>query len=109
MGSELLVSINASPFSKGKMGQRCAIVSSCEGCKAAVVFVNLVGGNDGLFSTGPAAGANGESFSGAPFEEFIGTVDLDCGVAHDCLPGDNIETIHSRSCLVSATRRERTV
>src|SRR5256886_12708984 len=32
-------------------------------------------------------------------EEFVGTVDLDCGVAHDyCLPGDDIETI--RSALV---------
>ncbi|HYJ45476.1 MAG TPA: NAD(+) synthase, partial [Pyrinomonadaceae bacterium] len=30
-----------------------------------------------------------------PFEEFIATVDLDCGVAHDyCLPGDDIETVH---------------
>ncbi len=33
-----------------------------------------------------------------PFEEFIGTVDLDCDVADErCLPGDDIETIHERA------------
>ena len=35
-----------------------------------------------------------------PFEEFIGTVDLDCGVRDErCLPGDDIETIHSALVL----------
>ncbi|HEX8920333.1 MAG TPA: nitrilase-related carbon-nitrogen hydrolase, partial [Pyrinomonadaceae bacterium] len=49
MGASVLVSINASPFNKGKMGQRCSMVS--HRAKAAglpIVFVNLVGGNDGI-------------------------------------------------------------
>jgi NAD+ synthase (glutamine-hydrolysing) len=99
MGASLLVSINASPFNKGKMGQRCSMVS--HRAKAAglpIVFVNLVGGNDGIIFDGASivADCRGEIILQAPpFEEFFGTVDLDCGVAHDyCLPGDDIETIH---------------
>ena len=46
MGANLLVSLNASPFNKGKMGRRCEMVS--HRAKAAglpIVFVNLVGGS----------------------------------------------------------------
>ncbi|HYG82638.1 MAG TPA: NAD(+) synthase, partial [Pyrinomonadaceae bacterium] len=99
MGASVLVSINASPFNKGKMGQRCAMVS--HRAKAAglpIVFVNLVGGNDGIIFDGASivADCRGEIILQAPpFEEFFATVDLDCGVAHDyCLPGDDIETVH---------------
>jgi NAD+ synthase (glutamine-hydrolysing) len=99
MGASLLVSINASPFNKGKMGQRCSMVS--HRAKAAglpIVFVNLVGGNDGIIFDGASivADCKGEIILQAPpFEEFFGTVDLDCGAAHDyCLPGDGIETVH---------------
>ncbi|HKR00204.1 MAG TPA: NAD+ synthase [Pyrinomonadaceae bacterium] len=99
MGASVLVSINASPFNKGKMGQRCSMVS--HRAKAAglpIVFVNLVGGNDGIIFDGASivADCKGEIILQAPpFEEFFGTVDLDCGVAHDyCLPGDDIETVH---------------
>jgi NAD+ synthase (glutamine-hydrolysing) len=99
LGASLLVSINASPFNKGKMGQRCSMVS--HRAKAAglpIVFVNLVGGNDGIIFDGASivADCKGEIILQAPpFEEFFGTVDLDCGVAHDyCLPGADIETVH---------------
>jgi NAD+ synthase (glutamine-hydrolysing) len=100
MGSQVLVSINASPFNKGKMGQRCAMVSHrAKSAKLPIVFVNLVGGNDGIIFDGASivADANGEIVLQAPpFEEFIETVDLDSGVADQrCLPGDDIETIHS--------------
>src|SRR5205823_10110485 len=38
-----------------------------------------------------------------PFEEFVGTVDLDCGVPDSrCLPGDDIETV--REALVLGIR-----
>jgi NAD+ synthase (glutamine-hydrolysing) len=104
MGASVLVSVNASPFNKGKMGQRCAMVS--HRAKAAglpIVFVNLVGGNDGIIFDGASivADCKGEIILQAPpFEEFFGTVDLDCGVAHDyCLPGDDIETVHSALVL----------
>lgn len=99
MGASVLVSINASPFNKGKMGQRCSMVS--HRAKAAglpIVFVNLVGANDGIIFDGASivADCKGEIILQAPpFEEFFGTVDLDCGVADDrCLPGTDIETVH---------------
>ncbi|HEX8748464.1 MAG TPA: NAD(+) synthase, partial [Pyrinomonadaceae bacterium] len=98
MGANLLVSLNASPFNKGKMGQRCSMVA--HRAKAAglpIVFVNLVGGNDGIIFDGASivADCRGEIILQAPpFEEFFGTVDLDCGKADGyCLPGDDIETV----------------
>jgi NAD+ synthase (glutamine-hydrolysing) len=104
LGAELLVSINASPFNKGKMGQRCKMVSHrAKAANLPIVFVNLVGGNDGIIFDGASivADARGKIILQAPpFEEFIGTVDVDCDVAHDyCLPGDDIETIHAALVL----------
>lgn len=104
MGAKVLVTINASPFNKGKMGQRCSMVS--HRAKAAglpIVFVNLVGGNDGIIFDGASlvADCRGEIILHAPpFEEFFGTVDLDCGVRDGrCLPGDDIGTIHQALVL----------
>lgn len=104
MGAQVLVSINASPFNKGKMGQRCAMVS--HRAKAAgipVVFVNLVGGNDGIVFDGASIVADCEGriiLQAPPFEEFVGTVDLDCGIRDErCLPGDDAETVHQALVL----------
>ena len=107
LGAEILISINASPFNKGKMAQRCAMVSHrAKTANVSVVFVNLVGGNDGIIFDGASmvSDAQGKIVLQAPaFEEFFGTVDLDCGVADErCLPGDDIETI--RSALVLGIR-----
>ena len=104
LGAELLVSINASPFNKGKMGQRCAMVSHrAMTAKIPIVFVNLVGGNDGVIFDGASivADARGKIILQAPpFEEFIGTVDVDCDVADKrCLPGEDVETIHDALVL----------
>ena len=104
LGAEVLVSINASPFNKGKMGQRCEMVSHrARSAKIPIVFVNLVGGNDGIIFDGASiiADARGKIIMQAPpFEEFIGTVDLDSDVADKfCLPGDDIETIHDALVL----------
>ncbi|HEU4795130.1 MAG TPA: NAD+ synthase [Pyrinomonadaceae bacterium] len=104
LGAQVLISINASPFNKGKMGQRCQMVS--HRAKAAglpIVFVNLVGGNDGIIFDGASivADANGKIILQAPpFEEFIGTVDLDSDLADQfCLPGDDIQTVHDALVL----------
>jgi len=104
LGAQVLVSINASPFNKGKMGQRCAMVSHrALMAKIPIVFVNLVGGNDGVIFDGASivADARGKIILQAPpFEEFIGTVDLDVDQADErCLPGDDIETIHDALVL----------
>src|ERR1041385_5182339 len=104
MGAQVLISINASPFNKGKMGQRCSMVSHrARSAKLPIVFVNLVGGNDGIIFDGASIVADCEGkiiLQAPPFEEFFATVDLDCGVADDrCLPGDDIQTIHSALVL----------
>ncbi len=104
LGAQILVSINASPFNKGKMAQRCAMVSHrAKAAQLPVVFVNLVGGNDGVIFDGASivADRQGKIILQAPaFEEFVGTVDLDCDVADSrCLPGDDIQTIHKALVL----------
>lgn len=103
LGAQVLISINASPFNKAKMRERCAMVSHrAKAANLPIVFVNLVGGNDGIIFDGASIVADCEGkiiLQAPPFEEFLGTVDLDCGVADErCLPGDDIETI--RSALV---------
>jgi NAD+ synthase (glutamine-hydrolysing) len=107
MGANLLVSINASPFNKAKMKVRCEMVS--HRAKAAglpMVFVNLIGGNDGVIFDGASiiSDRHGKIILQAPpFQEFVETVDLDCGVADArCLPGDDIETV--REALVLGIR-----
>ncbi len=107
MGAQLLVSVNASPFNKGKMGIRCDMVSHrARMAKLPIVFVNLVGGNDGVIFDGGSiiSDATGRIILQAPpFEEFVETVDLDCGIPDSrCLPGDDIETV--RSALVLGIR-----
>ena len=107
LGAQILISINASPFNKGKMGQRCAMVSHrAKTAKLPIVFVNLVGGNDGIIFDGASIVSDAQGkivLQAPPFEEFFGTVDLDCGVADQrCLPGDDIDTI--RSALVLGIR-----
>src|SRR3989454_5169167 len=107
MGASLLVSINASPFNKGKMGLRCQMVSHrARAAGLPIVFVNLIGGNDGVIFDGSSivADADGKIILQAPpFEEFVGTIDLDSGVPDTrCLPGDDIETV--RAALVLGIR-----
>src|SRR3989440_1139455 len=107
IGANLLVSINASPFNKGKPRVRCDMVSHrARMANLPIVFVNLVGGNDGIIFDGASiiSDATGRVILQAPpFEEFVETVDLDCGVLDSrCLPGDDIETV--RMALVLGLR-----
>src|SRR6266576_3772777 len=107
LGAQLLVSINASPFNKGKMGVRCEMVSHrARMANLPIVFVNLIGGNDGVIFDGASiiSDATGRIIMQAPpFEEFVATVDLDCGIPDArCLPGDDIETV--RQALVLGIR-----
>jgi len=107
IGASLLVSINASPFNKGKPRKRCEMVAHrARMANLPIVFVNLVGGNDGIIFDGASiiSDATGRIILQAPpFEEFVETVDLDCGVPDArCLPGDDIETV--RMALVLGIR-----
>jgi NAD+ synthase (glutamine-hydrolysing) len=107
MGANLLVSINASPFNKAKMKIRCEMVSHrARAAGIPMVFVNLIGGNDGVIFDGASiiSDRHGKIILQAPpFEEFVATVDLDCGITDArCLPGDDIETV--RQALVLGIR-----
>ncbi|MDQ1593184.1 MAG: hypothetical protein QOG71_3811 [Pyrinomonadaceae bacterium] len=104
MGAQVIVSINASPFNKGKMGQRCSMVS--HRAKAAglpIVFVNLVGANDGVIFDGASIVTDHKGqiiLQAPPFEEFYGSVSLDCDECDTyCLPGDDIQTVHDALVL----------
>jgi NAD+ synthase (glutamine-hydrolysing) len=107
MGATVIVSPNASPFNKAKMGQRCSMVAHRSKLSGLpVVYVNLVGGNDGIIFDGASlvTDCRGETILQAPpFEEFVGTIEVDCGVRDEtCLPGDDIETV--RRALVLGIR-----
>ena len=80
-GADVIVSINASPFNKGKIKLRCDMVSHrARLAKTPVIFVNLIGGNDGIIFDGASlvADEEGDIILQAPaFEEFVETVELD--------------------------------
>ncbi|HSK71460.1 MAG TPA: NAD+ synthase [Pyrinomonadaceae bacterium] len=80
-GADLVVSINASPFNKGKIKLRCDMVAHrAREQKKPIVFVNLIGGNDGIIFDGASLIADEEGdiiLQAAAFEEFVETVELD--------------------------------
>src|SRR5215213_8401433 len=83
MGADLVVSINASPYNKGKIKLRCDMVSHrAMAQKVPIVFVNLIGGNDGIVFDGASLIADQQGdiiLQAAAFEEFVETVELDVG------------------------------
>lgn len=107
MGADIVVSLNASPFNKGKIKLRCDMVAHrAEASKTPVVFVNLVGGNDGIIFDGASliADSEGDIILQAPaFQEFVETVEI-----NDALPdkrgitGGELESI--RQALVLGIR-----
>jgi NAD+ synthase (glutamine-hydrolysing) len=104
MGANLLVSINASPFNKSKMRVRCDMVSHrAKTARVPIVFVNLVGANDGIIFDGASIISDAEGrivLQAPPFEEFVETVELECGVPDArCLSGDDIDTVHQALVL----------
>lgn len=81
MGAEVIVSVNASPYNKGKIRLRCDMVAHrAKLQKRPIIFVNLVGGNDGIIFDGASLVADEEGdiiLQASAFEEFIETVELD--------------------------------
>ena len=81
MGADLIVSINASPYNKGKIRLRCDMVAHrAKLQKRPIIFVNLVGGNDGIIFDGASLIADEEGdiiLQATAFEEFVETVELD--------------------------------
>ncbi len=81
MGADIIVSINASPYNKGKIKLRCDMVAHrAKLQKRPIVFVNLIGGNDGIVFDGASLIADEEGdiiLQATAFEEFVETVELD--------------------------------
>ncbi len=81
MGADVIVSINASPYNKGKIKLRCDMVAHrAKLQKKPIVFVNLIGGNDGIIFDGASVIADEEGdiiLQASAFEEFVETVELD--------------------------------
>ncbi len=84
-GAEIIVAINASPYNKGKIKLRCEMVSHrARIAKVPIIFVNLVGGNDGIIFDGASLVADSQGdiiLQAAAFEEFVETVEI-----NDALP-----------------------
>lgn len=83
MGADLLISINASPYNKGKIKLRCDMVAHrAKAQNVPIVFVNLIGGNDGIVFDGASLVADQQGdiiLQAAAFEEFVETIELDVG------------------------------
>jgi NAD+ synthase (glutamine-hydrolysing) len=81
MGADLIVSVNASPYNKGKIKLRCDMVAHrAKRRKVPIVFVNLIGGNDGIIFDGASLIADEEGdiiLQASAFSEFVETVELD--------------------------------
>lgn len=104
LGADLIVSINASPYNKGKIKLRCDMVAHrARMQKKPVVFVNLVGGNDGIIFDGASLIADEEGdiiLQAAAFEEFVETVELDVRKPDARgISGDETQSIHDALVL----------
>lgn len=107
LGADVLVSINASPYNKGKIRLRCDMVAHrAKANRIPIVFVNLVGGNDGIIFDGASLIADEEGdiiLQAAAFQEFVETVELDCRKPDSRgISGDEISAI--RDALVLGIR-----
>ena len=107
MGADVIISINASPYNKGKIKLRCDMVAHrAKLQKKPIVFVNLVGGNDGIIFDGASVIADEEGdiiLQATAFEEFVETVEMDVRKPDARgITGNEIESI--RQALVLGIR-----
>ncbi len=112
-GASLIVTINASPYSVGKFGERLSVmrerldeIAGSGGERPVLAYVNQVGGQDELVFDGRSLvmGPGGEIRAmGACFEEDLVVVDL-AGPAEEIggEPGDEVGEVYE--ALVTGTR-----
>lgn len=103
-GAEIVIAVNASPYNKGKIKLRCDMAAHrAKMSGVPVVFVNLVGGNDGIIFDGASlvADCEGDIILQAPaFAEFIESVDIDCRKPDSRgITGGEISAIHDALVL----------
>ncbi len=79
-GAELVVNINASPYYRGRLGERERMLATrAADASCALVYVNLVGGQDELVFDGSSfvLAPNGDPIASLPqFQESVTVVDL---------------------------------
>jgi NAD+ synthase (glutamine-hydrolysing) len=102
LGADLIISINASPFTRGKNHFKHIMLSDiAQHHSVPVVYVNQVGGNDSLVFDGNSIVFNrkGNIIGRAkPFEEDISVVDIDSPSAIE-IQNSDIEEIHGALVL----------
>ncbi len=80
-GADIIINISASPWSLGKEGMRCEMLSSLAAkIKRPVIYCNAVGGNDELVFDGGSLGLNIEGKvlgAGVHFSEDLVVIDLE--------------------------------
>jgi len=104
LGADIIVSVNASPYNKGKIRLRCDMVAHrAKLQKKPIVFVNLIGGNDGIIFDGASLIADEEGdiiLQAAAFDEFVATVELDVRKPDARgITGGEIDSIHQALVL----------
>jgi NAD+ synthase (glutamine-hydrolysing) len=82
-GAQLVININASPFHKNKLEERCAMLGDrARKANASIAYVNMVGGQDELVFDGGSVVVDpqGEVVARFPqFEEHFGVIDVPLG------------------------------
>lgn len=82
-GAQIVVNINSSPFHKNKLAERLDLLGErARRARAAIVYVNMVGGQDELVFDGGSlvVDASGELIARLPqFEESIAVIDVPAG------------------------------
>ena len=82
-GAQLVININASPFHKNKLEERCALLGErARQANASIAYVNMVGGQDELVFDGGSVvvDASGDVVARFPqFTEHFGVVDVPLG------------------------------
>lgn len=103
-GAELIVNISASPFAQRKFEIRRAFVAhAAKRWRVPTVYVNAVGGNDGILFDGHsiAFAADGAPIAELPFfEEHVRTIDLDARITLPTV--DVLDVLHR--ALVTGVR-----
>ena len=85
-GAELLININASPFTQDKSAERYEVLAArAKETGLPILYVNLVGGQDDLLFDGDSSGINGDgalAFHAPLFEEGLFPVEFDGKTLH---------------------------
>jgi NAD+ synthase (glutamine-hydrolysing) len=97
-GAQVVININASPFHKNKLEERCAMLGErARRANSAIAYVNMVGGQDELVFDGGSVviSPTGDVVARLPqFEEHFAVIDVPLGAARSDGPHENVRRIN---------------